>query len=99
MQHRLLILILGAVLTTLIAVAQAPEPSNEADGFVHVMLTLESQAISLAYEPDLSGDERVRRQVLAGMTGARVQVGTLEGHRALRIGTLAADLEAPHQSR
>ena len=95
MQHRLLILILGAGLTTSITVAQAPEPSNEADGFVHVMLTLESQAISLAYEPDLSGDERARRQVLAGMAGARVEVGTLEGHRALRIGTLATDFEAP----
>ena len=86
-----LILVLVWSLTVATVAAQTPEPSNEADGLVHVMLTLENQAISLAYEPDLSDDE----PVLAGAPGTRARVGTLEAHRALRIGSLAFDTDAP----
>ena len=74
--------------------AQTPEPSEEGDGRLHATLTLEAQEIDVAYRPDLGADDAAHRALLDGTVGARVSIGTVEGHRALRIGELAPDLEA-----
>ena len=76
------------------AAGQTPEPSAEADGLVHVSLTLDGQAISIAHPPDLSTADADHGALLAGTVGARAEIGTFEGHRALRIGSLAPDVEA-----
>lgn len=76
------------------AAGQTPEPSAEGDGLVHVSLTLNGQAISIAHPPDLSAADADHRALLAGTVGARAEIGTFEGHRALRIGSLAPDVEA-----
>ncbi len=78
-------------LATAHADGQTPTPSEDADGLVHASLVLEGQAITVAFPPDLPADGPAYAQLLAG---AEVRVGTFEAHRALRIGTLAADLEA-----
>ena len=70
---------------------QTPPPSGEADGRVHVSLVLEGQALSVAFPPDLAANEPAYAELLAG---APVRLGVFEGHRALRIGTLAPDLAA-----
>ena len=91
-----LILGLGLVsscLTGAVAHAQRVTPSAEGDGLVHVALTLEAQGISVRYPPDLSVDDRDHDAILSGAVGSRVGVGTLEGHRALRIGSIAPDVE------
>lgn len=83
--------------------AQAPQPSGAADGRVHVSLalshppssayppSLEPQAVEVAYAPDLSADAPQHRELLAGAAGSRVRVGTLECHRALRLGEIAPE--------
>ena len=90
-----------------VAGAQAPPPSAEADGLVHVSLalsrppssafppSLDPQAIDLAYAPDLSADTPRHRALLAGTAGTRVRIGTLECHRALRMGEIAPDHASP----
>ena len=80
-----------AALAALPAGAQTPPPTEEADGHVHASLVLEGQDINVAFPPDLSADGHAYAELLAGTA---VRLGTFEGHRALRIGTLAADLEA-----
>ena len=79
------------VLAAVHAGAQTPPPSAEADGLVHVSLVLEGQEISVAFPPGLAANQPAYAELLAG---APVHVGTFEGHRALRLGTLAPDLEA-----
>ena len=93
----------GILLTGAAARAQAPQPSAAADGRVHVSLalshppssayppSLEPQLIGVAYAPDLSADAPRHRELLAGAAGARVRIGTLECHRALRLGEIAPD--------
>ncbi len=83
--------VLGLIpcLTVTLAHAQSVKPSAEADGRVHAALTLEAQEISITYPPDLSVDDRDHDSLLSGTIGSRVRVGTLDGHRALRIGSLA----------
>ena len=71
--------------------AQTPPPTEEADGLVHASLVLEGQEINVAFPPDLAANGPAYAELLAGTA---VRLGTLEGHRALRIGTLEADLEA-----
>ena len=71
--------------------AQTPPPSEEADGLVHASLVLEGQEISVAFPPDLAANDPAYAELLAG---ASVRLGTFEGHRALRMGTIAPDLEA-----
>ena len=71
--------------------AQTPPPTEEADGLVHAVLVLEGQEIDIAFPPGLSADGPAYAELLAG---SAVRVGTLEGHRALRMGALAPDLEA-----
>ncbi len=86
--------LLAASLTALAALhadAQTPPPTEEADGLVHALLVLEGQEVDIAFPADLSADGPAYAELLAG---APVRLGTFEGHRALRIGTLAADLEA-----
>ena len=80
-----------AALTAAHAGAQAPPPTEEADGLVHASLVLEGQAIDVAFPPDLAADGPAYAELLAG---SPVRVGTFEAHRALRMGTLAPDLEA-----
>ena len=76
-----------------LADAQSVEPSAEADGLVRVALTLEAQQITVTHYPDLSADDRAHQPLLSGTVGSRVAVGTLEGHRALRFGSLAPVLD------
>ncbi len=71
--------------------AQTPPPTEEADGLVHAALVLEGQEIGVAFPPDLHASGPAYAELLAG---AAVRLGTFEGHRALRMGTLAPDLEA-----
>ncbi|MEE2790331.1 MAG: hypothetical protein VX453_01715 [Acidobacteriota bacterium] len=69
--------------------AQLPEPSAEADGLVHVELVLDRQLIGVTFSPGLSADDGAEhRRVLAGAVGSRFRIGSLEGHRALRLGAI-----------
>lgn len=79
------------VLAGVHARAQTPPPSEEADGLVHAALVLEGQEISVAFPPGLNANEPAYAELLAG---AAVRLGTFDGHRALRIGSLEPDLEA-----
>lgn len=89
------VLLLAAGVTAGVpATAQTPEPSEEGDGLVHTLLVLEAQSIDVALTPDLSADDAANRTLLDGTAGARVRIGTIDGHQALRIGELAPDLEA-----
>ncbi len=99
MQHRHGRLTLGghvvaAVLFSGTAGAQAPQPSDGVDGLLHAALTLDAQNIDIAYAADLAAGAE-GRALLAGQLGARVRVGTLEAHRALRLGSIAPDLTPP----
>ena len=78
-------------MTAALAGAQTPPPTEEADGHVHAVLVLEGQEIRVAFPPDLGADSPAYAELLAGMA---VRVGSFRGHRALRMGTLEADLEA-----
>lgn len=94
MPFRRLIPIVGVAvfLTAAFAHAQSVEPRVESDGQVHVGLTLEAQSITVVYPPDLSATDESHQALLSGMVGSRIEVGTLEGHRALRIGSIAPDV-------
>lgn len=93
----------GILLAATAAGAQAPQPNAAGDGRVHVSLalshppssayppSLEPQQIGVAYAPDLSADSPRHRELLAGTAGSRVRVGTLECHRALRLGEIAPE--------
>jgi len=81
-----------ALLTAKIVDGQTPKPSGPADGFVHSELTLESQLISIAFSPDLSASDESHQALIAGTIGSRVEVGRLEGHRALRLGSIIPNL-------
>lgn len=84
----------AACLTAAGAGAQTPEPSHEADGLVHASLTLEARTIAVAFPPDLRAGHHAYQWLLSGTAGARVRVGALDAHRALRLGALAPDVEA-----
>ena len=100
---RAAVVAVGIFLTATAAGAQAPQPSAAADGRVHVSLalshppssayppSLEPQLIGVAYPPDLSADAPRHRELLAGAAGSRVRVGTLECHRALRLGEIGPE--------
>ena len=90
------LLLAGAAwcLTAAVAGAQTPEPSHEADGLVHASLTLEVQGIDVAFPPDLRASHHAYQWLLSGTVGSRVRVGTLDAHRAVRLGTLAPDIDA-----
>ena len=81
-------------LTASVAGAQTPEPSHEADGLVHASLALEAQEIDVAFPPELRAGHHAYRWLLSATVGSRVKVGTLDAHRALRLGTLEPDIEA-----
>ena len=81
-------------LTAAIPGAQTPEPGNEADGLVHASLTLEAQGITVAFPPELRAGDHAYQWLLSGTVGSRVRVGTLDAHRALRLGALAPDIAA-----
>ena len=84
----------AACLTTAVAGAQTPEPSHEADGLVHASLVLEVQEIDVAFPPELRAGHHAYQWLLSGTVGSRVRVGTLDAHRALRLGTLEPDIKA-----
>ena len=100
-------IVIGLVLMAPAAGAQAPQPSAEADGLLHVSLalsrppssvyppSLNPQVIDVAFAPDLSADAPPHLALLAGTAGSRVRVGTLEAHRALRLGAITPDLSTP----
>ena len=102
-----IVVVVGVVLMATAAGAQAPQPSAEADGLLHVSLalsrppssvyppSLDPQVIDLAFAPDLSPDAQPHLALLAGTAGSRVRVGTLEAHRALRLGAITPDLATP----
>ena len=81
-------------LTAAAAGAQTPEPSHEADGLLHASLTLETREIHVAFPPGLRAGHHAYQWLLSGTVGSRVRVGALDAHRALRMGTLAPDVEA-----
>ena len=81
-------------LTAAVAGAQTPEPSNEADGLVHASLTLEAQGVAVAFPPALRAGHHAYQWLLSGTVGSRVRIGTLDAHRALRLGALEPDIEA-----
>ena len=87
----ILALTFSLYLTSALVVAQTPEPSKDADGLIHVTLTLDHKVISIDYPPNLSDTDAVHQQLLSGVTGTRARVGTLTANRALRIGSLATD--------
>ena len=81
-----------------VATAEAGQPGDDPDGLIRYELTLSARHISVAYEPALRADDPALAALLAWSPGAAqsaVRVGRLEGHRALSIGTLAPDLNAP----
>ncbi len=82
-------------LTAVAVTAQAQPPGAGADGLIHAELTLDAQLISVAFRPDLSAAGGTHLALLAGAVGSRAQVGSLTAHRALRIGSIAADTDAP----
>ena len=82
---------LTALVAGVHAGAQTPPPTEVADGLVHASLVLEGQEIDVAFPPDLAATGPAYAELLAGTA---VRLGTFQGHRALRIGTLQADLEA-----
>ncbi|MCY4635669.1 MAG: DUF2911 domain-containing protein [Acidobacteria bacterium] len=84
----------GCCLAAAIAGAQTPEPGNEADGLVHASLTLEAQGVTVAFPPDLRAGHHEYRWLLSGTVGSRVRVGSLDAHRALRLGALEPDIDA-----
>ncbi len=84
----------ASCLTTAVAGAQAPEPSHEADGLLHASLALEAQDVDVAFPPELRAAHHAYQWLLSGTVGSRVKVGTLDAHRALRLGTLEPDIEA-----
>ena len=83
--------VVAAVLFSGTAGAQAPQSSDGVDGLLHAALTLDAQNIDIAFAADLAAGAE-GRALLAGQLGARVRVGTLEAHRALRLGSIAPDL-------
>ena len=85
-----IVYVLTAV-TAAFAGAQTPPPTEDADGLVHASLVLEGQEIRVAFPPDMNASGPAYAELLAGTA---VRLGTFEGHRALRMGTLAPDLEA-----
>ena len=100
MRHCLLALGLAAVLAPLVTegpTAQQGADTDQAaaDGLVHAELTLESQPLSVAFAPDLGSDDPAYRQLVSEAAGARARVAEIEAHRALRIGSLAPDLDPP----
>ena len=84
----------ASCLTIAAAGAQTPEPSHEADGLMHASLALEAQEVDVAFPPELRAGHHAYQWILSGTVGSRVKVGTLDAHRALRLGTLAPDIEA-----
>ena len=100
-------IVVGLVLIAPTAGAQAPQPSAEADGLLHVSLalsrppssayppSLNPQVIDVAFAPDLAADAPPHLALLAGTAGSRVRVGTLEAYRALRLGAITPDLSTP----
>ena len=77
------------------AAAQAPQQGAGADGFIHAELTLDAQPISVAFRPDLPAVGGTHLGLLSGAVGSRARVGSLTAHRALRMGSIAPDLDAP----
>ena len=61
---------------------------------MHASLTLEAQGIDVAFPPELRAAHHAYQWLLSDTVGFRVRVGTLDAHRALRLGTLAPDIEA-----
>ena len=60
---------------------------------VHASLTLEAQGITVAFPPELRAGHHEYQWLLSGTVGSRVKVGTLDAHRALRLGALEPDIE------
>ena len=78
--------------------AEAGQAGGDPDGLIRYELTLNARQISVAYEPALRADDPAFAALLSWSPGAAqsaVRVGRLEGHRALRIGTLAPESDEP----
>ena len=80
--------------SSLCAQTSADETAAALDGLVHVVVTMEGQEVGVGFSPGLSVDDPSHRALLAGTVGAEVQVGTLTGHRALRLGSIVPDMES-----
>ena len=96
MTQRIAIIVGALVLSTTPLAAQPVPPNGETDGLLHAELTLNRQLVRVSLQPGLSADDGVaHREVLAGAAGAGLEIGTLEGHRALRLGTIVPIMETP----
>lgn len=96
MTQRIAVIVGALALSTTPLAAQPVPPSGETDGLLHAELTLNRQLVRVSLQPGLSADDGVaHREVLAGAAGAGLEIGTLEGHRALRLGTIAPIMETP----
>ena len=80
---------------TAVVGASALQPDADGDGRVHVALTLDAQSIEVSYPPALSAADSAHEALLSGFIGSRALVGALTAHRALRIGSIAYDVDAP----
>ena len=88
----------GAVaigLATAVAGARALQPDARGDGRIHVALTLDAQLIEVSYPPALSAADGAHEALLSGSAGSRALVGALTADRALRMGPIAYDVDAP----
>ncbi len=96
MTQRIAVIVGTLALSTTPLAAQPVPPNGETDGLLHAELTLNRQLVRVSLQPALSADDGVvHREVLAGAAGAGLEIGTLEGHRALRLGTITPIMEPP----
>ena len=72
--------------------AQTRVTETSADGLMHVSLTLEAQEIDVAFSPFLEDSGAANQAFLEGIIGSRIRVGSLDAHRALRLGSLAPNV-------
>ena len=87
-----------ATLADTVETVEAGQVGDDPDGLIRYELTLSARQISVAYEPALRADDPALATLLAWSAGAAqsaVRVRRREGHRALSIGTLAPDPDAP----
>ena len=90
--------IAGAVaigFATAVVGARALQPEAGRDDRLHVALTLDAQLIEVSYPPALSAADSAYESLLSGSIGSRALVGSLVADRALRIGSIAYDVDAP----
>lgn len=88
----------GAVATALalaLAGIAAQQHDAAAGGGIQIELTLEAQLVRVSFPSALSAADGAHQALLSGSSGARVRIGSLQGDRALRIGSLVPGGDPP----